>query len=58
MAKIHMAEAADFFRDGGEANREVMVFARELCKHLVEHRFVFRIGVIVVMHLDLQAALY
>src|SRR5581483_3078293 len=40
MALLDVTEAADLFRDHGEADREMVVLRRELGEHLVEHRLV------------------
>jgi hypothetical protein len=36
MAQLNVTEAADFFWDGGKADREVMVVGCELCQQLIE----------------------
>ena len=38
---LDVAEAADFFRDGGETDREMMIVRRQARQHLVDHRLVF-----------------
>src|SRR5712671_4338992 len=40
VALLDVAEAADFFRDSSEADRQVMVVGRELGEQLVEQRFI------------------
>ena len=41
MPLLDVAETADFFRDGGKTDREMMIVRRQTRQHLVEHRLVF-----------------
>src|SRR5215831_20347709 len=51
MTQFDVAEAANFFRNNGKADRKVMVLRRQICKYLLEHRLV------VVNQLSLGATL-
>ena len=42
MLLLDVAEAADFFRDRGKTDRDMMIVRRELRQHFVEHRFIVR----------------
>src|SRR6516164_6211067 len=40
MPLFDVSETADFLRDGGETDRQMMIFRRQLGDHLIEHRLI------------------